>query len=275
MKEVWKDIENYEGIYQVSNLGNVKVLSRQVWNGKGFRTQDERILQQSNNQWGYNIVTLTKDSKRKPHKVHRLVAQAFIPNPENKEQVNHIDGNKTNNNVNNLEWNTRQENISHAYINKLSPSSKVSNLIALKNDNGDIISQYSGLVVLSNAINIDSGKIIQTLINNDVNFEHITSLNTDYPIDLELNKFTRSAKYFPLALYDENMNLLALYTNGSLMTKFTGVPENIITKANKNGTIKYKKRGKQYKKQYHIKKISFVDFFTLQCDIIDQEFTIK
>lgn len=259
----------------MSNLGNVKVLSRQVWNGKGFRTQDERILQQSNNQWGYNIVTLTKDSTRKPHKVHRLVAQAFIPNPDNKEQVNHIDGNKTNNNINNLEWNTRQENISHAYINKLSPSSTVSNLIALKDDNDNIISQYSGLIVLSNAMNIDSGKIIQTLTNNNVNFEHIASLNTDYPIDLELNKFTRSAKYFPLALYDENMNLLALYTNGSLMTKLTGISEHIVTKANQNGTIKYKKRGKQYKKQYHIKKISFVDFFTLQCDIIDQEFIIE
>lgn len=268
MKEVWKDIDNYEGIYQVSNLGNVKTLSRQIWNGKGFRTQCERILKQSDNEWGYNIVTLTKDSKRKPYKVHRLVAQAFIPNPENKEQVNHIDGNKKNNNVQNLEWNTRQENITHAYINKLSNNTKTSNLIALKDDNDNIISQYSGLTILANTINIDSGKILKTLTNNNVNFEHIISLNKDYPIDLELNKLTRSTKYFPFALHDEDMNLLALYTNGSLMTRFTGIPENIITKANKNGIIKYKK-------QYHIKKISFVDFFTLQCDVIDQNFIIK
>lgn len=276
MNEIWKDIEGYEGIYQVSNFGNVKVLRREIWNGKGIRIQEEKILKQSTNMWGYCIVTLTKNSVRLPHKVHRLVAKAFIPNYENKEQVNHIDGDKTNNHVENLEWNTRQENMSHAYINNLyKDMTSDSNLIVLKDDEGNIISQYSSFKALSDTINLNAGKLLKTLKNNNVNFDCIKTLNNKYPIDLKLNKFVRSSKYFPLAVYDEDMNLLAMYTNGTLLTKFTTIPENVVTKANKNGIFKYKKRGKEYKNYYYIKKISFVDFFTYKCDIIDDELVIK
>lgn len=104
MEEVWKDIYGYEGLYQVSNLGNIK----------RFYKADERI---SNGSSGlYRTVTLTKNGIKKQFAVHRLVATHFIPNPCPKEltEVNHKDGNKQNNSVENLEWVTTHDNVLHA-----------------------------------------------------------------------------------------------------------------------------------------------------------------
>ena len=99
MNEIWKTIEDYPN-YMVSNMGNVKSLK---W-GK------EKILKAGKNNHGYLSVVLCKDGKQKTHKVHRLVAQAFIPNPENKEQIDHINTIKTDNRVENLHWVTSKEN---------------------------------------------------------------------------------------------------------------------------------------------------------------------
>lgn len=107
--EIWKPIVDYEEYYEVSNLGRVKRIKA----GMGARAS--KILKQYLGSDGYMRIGLTVNNKEKYFFVHRLVATAFIPNLENKPQVNHIDGNKLNNSVSNLEWVTAQENIDHAW----------------------------------------------------------------------------------------------------------------------------------------------------------------
>lgn len=116
MQEIWKDIEDYEGLYQVSNFGRIKSLPR---NTKNQYSNKRHIFNPCKDSDGYLVVGLSKNKQPKTLKVHRLVAIAFIPNILNKPQINHIDCDKTNNNVNNLEWVTSSENIVHAYKNKL------------------------------------------------------------------------------------------------------------------------------------------------------------
>lgn len=116
MEEIWKDIENYEGFYQVSNLGRVKSMERIVNAGAGGkRIVKERIMKQGYNQGGYLSATLSKNFISKTTSTQRLVAKAFIPNPENKAEVNHINCIRDDNRVSNLEWNTKSENIRHSF----------------------------------------------------------------------------------------------------------------------------------------------------------------
>lgn len=124
MIEIWKDIEGYEGSYQVSNLGRVKSLERMVFNPlHGQIKIKETILKFGHDGFNYCQVGLQTNG-RKNFKIHRLVAIAFIPNPENKREINHIDGNKDNNCIDNLEWVSSSENQIHAYKNNLRKPSR-------------------------------------------------------------------------------------------------------------------------------------------------------
>lgn len=115
MQEIWKDIPNYEGLYQASNLGRIKGLRRYKQNHSKLQIVEEKIINQYVNKHnGYVYSMLYKDGTEKNCRVHKLIAQTFIPNPENKKTINHIDGNKMNNRVDNLEWATNKENIIHA-----------------------------------------------------------------------------------------------------------------------------------------------------------------
>lgn len=127
MNEEWKCINGYENLYQISNFGNIK-------NNKG------QILKQFKNHKGYLITQLSNNGKSKTFIVHRLVAQAFIPNPENKPQINHKDTNKLNNYIDNLEWVTNSENKKHAKLNGLCKSSPKggANKRAIKVDQYDL-----------------------------------------------------------------------------------------------------------------------------------------
>lgn len=110
MEEIWKPIKGYEGLYEVSNLGRVKSLPKSVEQYYGYKITNERLLKQSPDKKGYMMVWLYKNKKRETMKVHRLVADAFIPNPQCKPQIDHINTVKTDNRVCNLRWCTEKEN---------------------------------------------------------------------------------------------------------------------------------------------------------------------
>lgn len=112
MKEVWKDVKGFEGIYQVSNKGNVKSLDRVVECVDSFRHYKGKMMKLDKKKNGYLQVNLKRQNKNAQYLVHRLVAEAFIPNPNVLSCVNHKDENKENNHVDNLEW------CSQAYNNR-------------------------------------------------------------------------------------------------------------------------------------------------------------
>lgn len=125
--ETWKDIDGYEGFYQVSNSGNVRSVGRYYWQMSAHGTLMEKYyegkpIKPFNNGNGYLMVMLMKPGeKRKTRYIHRLVAEAFIPNPDGLEQVNHKDYNKQNNSVDNLEWITRIDNVHYSIHNMMKP----------------------------------------------------------------------------------------------------------------------------------------------------------
>ena len=137
MEEIWKDIKGYEGLYQVSNLGRVKSLPRLMFNGKGYFMSKEKILKLGTAN-GYKRVTLCKNNEQEPFLVHRLVAEAFIPNPNNLPQVNHkIDDfeHRSDNRVENLEWCTAEYNSNYGTHNeKISKATKGKKRESMKGD---------------------------------------------------------------------------------------------------------------------------------------------
>lgn len=151
--EIWKDIAGYEGLYQVSNFGNVRSLN---WRKRGI-VQNLYLKKQNR---GYRHVELTKDGVRKAHTIHRLVAETFIPNPNNYPVINHKDEDKTNNNAANLEWCTYQHNVKHSMLlhpdrsfgchsggnpNKGKPYSRMDKVIQLSKD-GLVLRVWDSLV---------------------------------------------------------------------------------------------------------------------------------
>lgn len=118
LEEIWKDIDGYEGYYQISNIGRVKSLSRPVFkkDGSFHRFKKENIKVPKNTKDGYLSITLSVNGNDRTFLIHRLVAEAFITKPETDEilEVNHIDMNRKNNMVGNLEWATHQDNIKYS-----------------------------------------------------------------------------------------------------------------------------------------------------------------
>lgn len=122
MASEWIDVKGYEGIYAVNRKGEIKSLERTIYQqGFGYRKLKEHLMKPFDNGHGYMIVALRKDGKSTNHYVHRLVADHFIHNPNNYPEVNHIDYDRSNNGVDNLEWVNRKMNVKHSIKNMKHP----------------------------------------------------------------------------------------------------------------------------------------------------------
>ncbi len=169
--EVFKDINGYEGLYKVSNKGNIKSLVKRY---KGIN-----ILNKGIDKSRYSIVSLCKDKKHKTKTVHRLVAIAFIPNAENKPQINHKDGNKQNNNVNNLEFVTAKENMKHAFANGLiiRNTDKIAKqkrkvVLQINPENGDTVNKYNSAHEAARLTGFNRGNISTACRDNKIMYKY-------------------------------------------------------------------------------------------------------
>lgn len=155
MEEIWKDIAGYEGWYQVSNLGRVKSLDRYV-NGNGincdFQLMKGKFLKGSKDKLGYYRVHLRKNVTYKSILVHRLVAEAFLPNPNNLPYINHKDENPSNNSLCNLEWCTPQYNVTYGTAIERSNRTKYRKVIQF-DKNGNEVARWDSLKAAAKSIN--------------------------------------------------------------------------------------------------------------------------
>lgn len=152
MLETWKDIAGFEGYYQISNFGNVRSVTRAVHHPKGgVRVCRSRPIKPALNGDGYYFVVLQKNHTAKPYRINRLVAEAFIGNPANLPCVNHIDKNRLNNHVDNLEWCTVE------YNNRYSTNKAVSQY----DDSGKHICDWEAVSDVTRQLRINASNIIQ------------------------------------------------------------------------------------------------------------------
>ena len=166
--EKWHDIRGYEGLYQISNLGRVKSVERTVPSGlknSGYRTVRERIKRQRVAENGYCYVLLWKNGKSKLHLIHRLVAEAFVPNPDNLPQVNHKDENKLKNIYTNLEWCTAKYNINYGTGTKKRSYQRSKKLYQLSKD-GEVIKIWSSTHEVHKQTGYSQGNISSCCIGN-------------------------------------------------------------------------------------------------------------
>lgn len=167
--EIWKDIKNYEGLYQVSNYGRVKSLERYteyqncLSNDRiGIKSKVNGKIMVGTIRFGYHYVGLTKNGKTKHFRVHRLVAEAFIENPNNLPIINHKDENKQNNRVDNLEWCDCKYNLNYGNSRKKLSTSMVKNIgvkVIQKDKNGNLIAIYDSIQEASRTTGVPNQNI--------------------------------------------------------------------------------------------------------------------
>lgn len=160
--EVWRDVPSFQGVLQASNTGRIKRLAKyRNTKGGGRAHMPEKILKQTISNYGYYKVCISIDGKVHHLSAHRLIAEAFVPNPNIQHQINHINGIKTDNSIENLEWVSLTENIRHAHATGLSAvqpkgeANKLSKKLYQYDLNGNLIKEWTGIREVCNVLKID------------------------------------------------------------------------------------------------------------------------
>lgn len=189
--EIWKEIEGYEGLYAVSNKGRVKNL------------MSGKVLKHGSTPHGYAFVALCKgDGSKKQVTLHRLVAQAFIENPENLPHINHIDEDKHNNDVSNLEWVTASQNNKHSVYQR---SCKINQLSL----DGEFIKTWESSMQIERDLGYNHGNIIQSCKGNK-GYSHVGGFKWEYADQSQQHKFNR-----PVAALTMDRDLICEYKNAA------------------------------------------------------------
>ena len=186
--EEWKDIEGYEGLYQISSEGRVKSLNYN-------HTGKDKILNGSKNKYGYLKVCLYKEGKKKTHTIHRLVTIAFIPNPNNFPEINHIDEDKTNNRVENLEYCDRKYNINYGNRNEKMAKSLSKPILQFSLD-GKFIRKWDSGMQVQKDLGFDNSNITKCCKGRK-NYKSVGGFIWGYADDYERIPF----KVFDLEIY--------------------------------------------------------------------------
>lgn len=158
--EIWRDIKGYDGLYQVSNEGRVKSVDRVIETSNGKRLYKGRIITPYEKKNGYYTVDLYNKGKKEKKFVHKLVGDTFIPNPHKYTVVDHIDGDKQNNNIENLRWCTQQQNNNFELYRSHQKNNKLKSKIVYMYDSNDLlIAIYPSTKEVERQMNIHSGTV--------------------------------------------------------------------------------------------------------------------
>ena len=254
--EIWVpvNIPGFESSHLVSNLGRVKTVS-----GK--------ILSQSFAKDGYYKVELNHNGKAITRTVHRIVALSFLYDTyEEGLVVNHIDGIKTNNTVDNLEFVTIQRNTQHAYDMGLCDTGidhHTSIQLELYDDYGNLISQYETLKDFTECTGINRTMYRKMIEEQIININQIYWIDYNKPVNLHLNKIYRM--FNPIKLLDENYNTISLYTSASTLQQCTGIQRKILKNSIPGETYDCEINNKIY----HIIKLTITEYLIEECSIIN------
>lgn len=160
---IWKDVKSWEGFYQISNRGDVRSLDRIVNSRYSTAIKRGKVLKKYTDSHGYDVVHFTNKKRKKLYKVHRLVGKAYAKGYDINKEINHIDGIKTNNNMHNLEWVTRKENIIHAHKLGLSkpPPERPKHPVKQLTMEGEVIAVYKSQLDAQKATGIHNSNIAE------------------------------------------------------------------------------------------------------------------